>query len=241
MSRKRLLLLSNSTNYGGEFLAHADGDIRDFLGTSVKSVLFVPFAGVTRSFDVYAAVVRARFAELGYQLDSVHEAANPIEAVERAEAIAVGGGNTFHLLREMYEAGLIEAIRARVETGTPYVGWSAGSNVACPTIRTTNDMPIVEPPSFDALSLVPFQINPHYTDEMPANHAGETREQRIAEFLKANPDARVVGLREGSILKIEDSEITLLGEKSARVFLSGVDAQEYGPTDSLSFLLQPAG
>ena len=241
MLRKRLLLLSNSTNYGGEFLAHAVGDIRDFLGTSVKRVLFVPFAGVTRSFDDYAAVVRARFEELGYQLDSVHEAANPIEAVERAEAIAVGGGNTFHLLRGMYEAGLIEAIRARVETGTPYVGWSAGSNVACPTIRTTNDMPIVEPPSFDALSLVPFQINPHYTDEMPANHAGETREQRLAEFLKANPDARVVGLREGSILKIEDSEITLLGEKSARVFLSGVDAQEYGPTDSLNFLLQPAG
>ncbi|HWS99109.1 MAG TPA: dipeptidase PepE [Pyrinomonadaceae bacterium] len=236
MSRKRLLLLSNSTNYGGEFLAHAVGDIRDFLGASVKRVLFVPFAGVTRSYDEYARVVRERFEEMGYQLDSVHEAAKPLEAVESAEAIAVGGGNTFHLLRGMYETGLIESIRARVETGTPYVGWSAGSNVACPTIRTTNDMPIVEPPGFDALSLVPFQINPHYTDEMPANHAGETREQRIAEFLKANPATRVVGLREGSILRIEGREIRLLGAKTARVFAGGEDVKEYGPADSLDFL-----
>lgn len=236
-SHKRLLLLSNSTNYGGEFLAHAAGDIRDFLGASVKRVLFVPFAGVTRSYDEYAAVVRARFGELGYQLDSVHEAAVAAEAVAGAEAIAVGGGNTFHLLRGMYEAGLVEAIRARVGTGTPYIGWSAGSNVACPTIRTTNDMPIVEPPSFDALNLVPFQINPHYTDEVVANHAGETREQRLAEFLKANPDVTVVGLREGSILRVEGREVRLLGGKTARVFAGGQDAKEYGPADSLEFLL----
>ncbi len=241
MSRTRLLLLSNSTNYDGKFLAHAAADIRDFLGASVRRVLFVPFAGVTRSYEEYAAVVRARFIELGYQLDSVHEAANPVEAVESAEAIAVGGGNTFHLLRGMYEAGLVEAIRARVGIGTPYIGWSAGSNVACPTIKTTNDMPVVEPPSFAALNLVPFQINPHYTDDVLANHAGETREQRLAEFLKANPGATVVGLREGSILRIEGDEIKLLGEKSARVFLSGVDAREYQPADSLSFLLRPAG
>lgn len=241
MSRKRLLLLSNSTNYDGEFLAHAVGDIRDFLGASVKRVLFVPFAGVTRSYDEYASVVRGRFEEMGYQLDSVHEAARPVEAVESAEAIAVGGGNTFHLLRGMYETGLTESIRARVEIGTPYIGWSAGSNVACPTIRTTNDMPIVEPPSFNALALVPFQINPHYTDETLSGHAGETREQRIAEFLKANPGATVVGLREGSILRIEDQTLRLLGEKSARVFVGGGDAIEYSPTDSLNFLLQSSG
>lgn len=240
MSRARLLLLSNSTNHGGEFLAHAAADLRDFLGASVRRVLFVPFAGVTRSYDEYAAVVRARFTELGYQLDSVHEAAAPAEAVESAEAIAVGGGNTFHLLREMYAAGLVEAIRARVETGTPYIGWSAGSNVACPTIKTTNDMPIVEPPRFDALGLVPFQINPHYTDEVLANHSGETREQRLAEFRKANPGIAVVGLREGSTLRVEGSELRLLGDKSARVFLGGVDAREYGPADSLDFLLRPA-
>jgi dipeptidase E len=178
---------------------------------------------------------------MGYGLDSVHEAANPLEAVQSAEAIAVGGGNTFHLLKGMYEAGLIEGIRARVETGTPYIGWSAGSNVACPTIRTTNDMPIVEPPGFDALSLVPFQINPHYTDETLANHAGETREQRIAEFLKANPGASVIGLREGSILRIEGGEIKLLGEKPARVFAGSDGAKEYAPADSLNFLLRTAG
>ncbi len=237
MSSARLLLLSNSTNHGGEFLAHAAGDIRDFLGASVRRVLFVPFAGVTRSYDEYAATVRARFAELGYELDSVHEAADPVAAVETAEAIAVGGGNTFHLLRGMYEVGLVEAVRARVRIGTPYVGWSAGSNVACPTIRTTNDMPIVEPPSFDALGLIPFQINPHYTDEVLANHAGETRAERIAEFLKANPGSRVVGLREGSILRVEGHEVSLLGEKTARVFKGGADAAEYGPGDSLRFLL----
>jgi dipeptidase E len=137
----------------------------------------------------------------------------------------------------MYEAGLIESIRARVGIGTPYIGWSAGSNVACPTIRTTNDMPIVEPPSFDALNLVPFQINPHYTDEVLANHAGETRAERIAEFLKANPGSRVVGLREGGILRIEGREVSLLGGKTARVFKGGQEAEEHGPGDGLRFLL----
>ncbi len=162
---------------------------------------------------------------------------SPLEAVQSAEAIAIGGGNTFHLLRELYETGLIESIKARVEAGVPYIGWSAGSNVACPTIRTTNDMPIVEPQSFSALNLVPFQINPHYTDEQLTNHSGETREQRLAEFLKANTGATVVGLREGSILRIEGERIKLLGEKTARVFKSGEEAKEYKPADSLEFLL----
>jgi dipeptidase E len=237
MSRKRLLLLSNSINYGQEFLEHAVSDIKGFLGAEVKRVLFVPFAGVTRSYDEYAAAVNERFEEMGYALDSVHKAAYAIEAVRSAEAIAVGGGNTFHLLRELYETALIESIRERIEAGVPYIGWSAGSNVACPTIRTTNDMPIVEPQSFDALNFVPFQINPHYTDETLTGHSGETREQRIAEFLKANPGATVVGLREGSILRIEGRRMKLLGEKTARIFKSGEDAGEIKPADSLEFLL----
>ena len=237
MSRKRLLLLSNSMNYGQEFLEHAVSDIKDFLGAEVKRVLFVPFAGVTRSYDEYAAAVRGRFEEMNYELVPIHRAADPVEAVQSAEAIAIGGGNTFHLLRELYETGLIESIRARVEAGLPYIGWSAGSNVACPTIKTTNDMPIVEPQSFVALGLVPFQINPHYTDEQLTNHSGETREQRLSEFLKANPGATVVGLREGSILRIEGEQINLLGEKTARVFKSGEEAKEYKPVDSLEFLL----
>jgi dipeptidase E len=238
MSRKRLLLLSNSINYGQEFLEHAVADIKDFLGAGVRRVLFVPFAGVTRSYDEFAAAVGKRFLEMGYELDPVHKAADKGEAVRRAEAIAVGGGNTFHLLRALYEARLIEAIRERVEAGTPYIGWSAGSNIACPTIRTTNDMPIVEPPSFDALRLVPFQINPHYTDERLTSHSGETREQRIAEFIKTNQEATVVGLREGSSLRIEGGRVSLLGVKQARVFRSNEDAKEYGPADSLDFLLK---
>lgn len=224
-------------NYGQEFLEHAVSDIKDFLGVEVKRVLFVPFAGVTRSYDDYAAAVSGRFEEMNYELVPVHRTADAVEAVRSAEAIAVGGGNTFHLLRELYETALVESIRERVEAGVPYIGWSAGSNVACPTIRTTNDMPIVEPQSFVALGLVPFQINPHYTDEQLTNHAGETREQRIVEFLKANANVRVVGLREGSILRIEGERIKLLGEKTARIFKSGEEAKEYAPTDSLEFLL----
>ena len=225
-------------NYGQEFLEHAVSDIKEFLGAKIESVLFVPFAGVTRSYDEFAGVARGRFDEMGYRLDSVHEAADPVEAVRRAQAIVIGGGNTFHLLRGLYETALVESIRERVEAGVPYIGWSAGSNVACPTIRTTNDMPIVEPPSFNALNIVPFQINPHYTDEQLTGHSGETREQRLAEFLKANTSVTVVGLREGSILRIEGEQIKLLGEKTARVFRSNEDAKEYGPADSLDFLLK---
>jgi dipeptidase E len=183
------------------------------------------------------AAVSGPFAEMGYQLDALHRTIDPHAAVRSAEAIAVGGGNTFHLLRGLYENALLESIRERVEMGVPYIGWSAGSNVACPTIRTTNDMPIVEPESFNALGLVPFQINPHYTDEQLTGHQGETREQRLAEFTIANPGIRVVGLREGSILRLEGQTIKLLGEKTARIFMSGEDALEIKPADSLAFLL----
>jgi len=237
MPRNKILLLSNSTNHGQQFLQHALGDIKEFLGPSVKRLLFVPFASVTRSYHEFAALTRGRFAEIGYQLDSVHEAADPIEAVRRADALAIGGGNTFHLLRGLYETELIDVIRNRVEVGMPYIGWSAGSNVTCPTIKTTNDMPIVEPPSFSALNLVLFQINPHYTDEQLEGHQGETREQRIEEFTTANPGVNVLGLREGSILRIEGRTIKLLGEKTVRVFTSGQQAREYRPEDSLEFLL----
>ncbi|HEX8707207.1 MAG TPA: dipeptidase PepE [Pyrinomonadaceae bacterium] len=237
MADKRLLLLSNSTSPDGRFLEPYADEFKGFLGTGVRRVLFVPFAGVIRSFEDYTALVRARFEAMGYELESVHETADPNRAVESAEAIAVGGGNTFQLLRGLYESGLIESIRARVEKGLPYVGWSAGSNVACPTIKTTNDMPIVEPPGLKALGLIPFQINPHYTDEHPSGHQGETRAQRIQEFLKVNPGTYVVGLREGSGLRVEGSALTLLGDKPARVFLEGAQATEHEPGDSLQFLL----
>jgi dipeptidase E len=237
MPEKRLLLLSNSKNAGSGYLDHAEQQIKDFFGQHVRQILFVPFASVRVSFDDFAAIVGERFRRMGYELRPVHREANARSAVNQAEAIAVAGGNTFHLLSHIYKHDLLEAIRSRVMTGAPYIGWSAGSNVACPTIKTTNDMPIVEPPSFNALGLVPFQINPHYLDAHPQGHQGETREERILEFIEANPGVHVVGLREGSILRIEEGRVRLLGEKTARVFFKGAEPKEYGPTDRLEFLL----
>jgi dipeptidase E len=237
MPEKRLLLLSNSKNAGSGYLDHAEHHIKDFFGQSVRRILFLPFASVRVSFDDFAAIVGERFRRMGYELRTVHREVNAASAVKEAEAIAVAGGNTFHLLSHIYKHDLLEAIRSRVGAGAPYIGWSAGSNAACPTIKTTNDMPIVEPPSFNALGLVPFQINPHYLDAHPEGHQGETREERILEFIEANPGVHVVGLREGSILRIEGGRISLLGEKTARVFIKGAEPKEYGHTDSLEFLL----
>jgi len=234
----RLLLLSNSTCYQKGYLEHAMGDLADFLGDSIRRVLFVPYAGVTIAWDTYTNKVREKYAEIGYELESVHEVSDAEAAVREAEAIAVGGGNTFHLLREMYENKLIEPIRERVQEGMPYMGWSAGSNMACPTVKTTNDMPIVEPPSFRALDLIPFQINPHYTDAVLPEHQGETRADRIAEFIEANPDMPVVGLREGSILRVESDSLKLLGEREMRLFRKGQDVKEYAPSDAIDFLLK---
>jgi dipeptidase E len=238
MSHLRLLLLSNSKNYGGEYLAHAEDAIKAFLGPDVREVLFVPFAGVRISFDAYTAAVRERFAGLGYDIRSVHEAADAAAAVEEAQAIAVGGGNTFHLLATLYDRQLLEPIRSRVHAGIPYLGWSAGSNVTCPTIKTTNDMPIAEPSSFEALGFVPFQINPHYTDTPVPQHGGETRAERLLEFVEANPTIPVIGLREGSILRLEGATLSLLGDKPARVFAQGRDPVETRDDHTLRRLLQ---
>ncbi len=235
---RRLLLLSNSRNAGQGYLDHALGVLRDFLGSGRSRVLFVPYAGVSISYDDYAAKVRERFEAAGLGLDSVHDADDPGRAVDEAEAIAVGGGNTFHLLKTMAERGLLPRIRARVNAGVPYVGWSAGSNVACPTVCTTNDMPIVEPPSFEALGLVPFQINPHYTDAHPPGHQGETRAQRIAEFCTANPVVPVVGLPEGTWLRVEGDRLTLAGGAPARLFRGGAEPSEIAPGEGLQALME---
>ncbi|MDX1419200.1 MAG: dipeptidase PepE [Rubricoccaceae bacterium] len=231
----RLLLLSNSTTDAG-YLAHAAGWLRDFLGEGVGRVLFVPYAGVTISWDDYAARVREVLAPMGYALDAIHEADDPVQAVEGAEAVAVGGGNTFRLVERLHRLGLIEAIRARVRDGAPYVGWSAGANVACPTLRTTNDMPILEPPSFETLDVVPFQINPHYTDAHPPGHRGETRADRIAEFTALNPDVAVAGLPEGTALRREDGRLDRLGPHPLRLFHGPGAPREVTETD-VSFLL----
>jgi len=234
MKLPRLLLLSNSTNFGGGFLEHATGTIQDFLGRRVKEVLFVPFAAVRFSYDDFAARVQERLGPLGYGVRSIHAVKNAEAAVRGAEAIAVGGGNTFRLLEILYERRLLEPLRERVLAGAPYIGWSAGANVVCPTVRTTNDMPIVEPPSLRALSLVPFQINPHYSEAQIPNHAGETRAERLLEFIAANPGLPVLALREGSILRVEGEGWSLLGEKPARIFTHGAEPLDVEPGGSLA-------
>ncbi len=229
--------MSNSTNAGEGYLEHALQPISDFLGGKKVKILFIPYAAVTFSFDDYEEKVRQKFNEAGYELISIHHLRNPVSAVREAEVIAVGGGNTWKLLKMIKENKLIQPIKEKVLSGIPYIGWSAGANVACPTISTTNDMPVISPGSFDALNLVPFQINPHYLDVHPEGHAGETREQRILEFIEMNPGIRVVGLREGTMLRIEDEEICLIGPKPARIFLKGYQPMETGKNKDLSFLL----
>jgi dipeptidase E len=231
---RRLLLISNSTLHGSGYLDHAESEIRDFLG-ELNHVLFVPFALLDR--DKYTATARARFQKMGYELTSIHSAANPAQAVKETDAMFIGGGNTFRLLKALYDFDLLDVIRERVDAGMPYIGSSAGSNMACPTIRTTNDMPIVQPPSFNALGLVPFQINPHYLDPDPnSRHMGETREERIIQFLEEN-ETPVVGLREGAMLRIENGETMLRGSTGARIFRRGLEPLEISPGAKLNELL----
>ena len=231
---KRVLLISNSTLYGGGYLDHAESEIRSFLGDA-KRVLFVPFA--LFDLDKYTATAQDRFHKMGYELSSVHKAADRVKAINDTDAVFIGGGNTFRLLKALYDVELLGPIRERVAAGMPYIGSSAGSNVAGPTIRTTNDMPIVQPPSFNALGLVHFQINPHYLDPDPSSkHMGETREERIIQFLEEN-DTPVVGLREGAMLRIENGAIILRGSSGARIFRKGLEPVETSPGAELKTLL----
>lgn len=238
VSLKCLLLLSNSTVYGRGYLDHAEAEIRGFL-SAIRRVLFVPYALFDR--DGYAETAQARFASLGLALESVHRAADARRAVEEAEAIFIGGGNTFRLLDHLYRYELLDPIRRKVASGTPYLGASAGSIVACPTIRTTNDMPIVQPPSFDALGLIGFQINGHYLDPDPhSTHMGETREVRLREFHEEN-DTPVVGLREGCLLQLENGSVTLQGPHPARIFRRGLPPLEVPPGSRLEEVLFASG
>jgi dipeptidase E len=245
MAMKRLLLISNSTNYGEEYLGWPRQFIGDFLkGTGVKKILFIPYAGVglsseslEKSFDLYEERVKAVYDELGYEIYSIHKEPDPVVAVKQAEAIAVGGGNTFYLVYMLHELNLMGEICEQVLNGMHYMGWSAGSNVASPTLRTTNDMPIIQPESFRCLNLIPFQINPHYLDASPSGHGGETRQQRIEEFMVINRDETVVGLREATLLQVEGDKIELKGARPMRVFKFGQEPTEYEPGSEISFLL----
>ena len=241
----KLLLISNSTNYGEEYLGWPRPDIKNFLSsTDVKRILFIPYAGVglsteslEKSYDVYEAKVNSVFQELGYEIYSIHKENDPVKAVKDAEAIAVGGGNTFHLVYMLHKNKIVDAIREKALSGTPYMGWSAGSNVACPTLMTTNDMPIIEPESFNCFNLIPFQINPHYLDANPEGHGGETRQQRIEEFLVVNKEVTVVGLREATSLLFEGGSIELIGKRPLRIFNFGKEPVEIAPGEDISFLL----
>lgn len=211
---------------GKPFLGWPKEYLKSFIGEAPKKLLFIPYAGVNVYWEGYAKKVSDYFEEFGYETTSIYKQKNPTKAIQDADIIMVGGGNTFHLVYHLHENGLIPLIRKAVFDGKPFIGWSAGANVACPTLCTTNDMPIIQPESFETLNLVPFQINPHYLDANPDGHGGETREDRINEFLEINRDKVVVGLREGTGLWIEDNKIKLIGDKTARFFQYGKKPEE---------------
>ena len=221
---------------GEPYLDYPKNEIKNFLGEKTVSALFIPYAAVTFSFDLYCEKVEERFAEIGHHIVGIHTFKNPVKAIHEADAIVIGGGNTWQLVRMLHDQKLMDPIREKVLNGTPYIGWSAGSNVACPTLRTTNDMPITDPKSFDCTGLIPFQINPHYLDANPEGHGGETREQRIEEFLEINPNLYVAGLREGTMFKLENNKLELIGERQCRIFRKGEKPFELSASDDFNFL-----
>src|SRR6266404_8314322 len=234
---KQLLLISNSTLHGGGYLDHAEREIRDFVGGRTR-VVFVPYAVHGRR--EYVAKAEERFRKMGLSLTSIHDVSNMRRAVDEADVIFVGGGNTFRLLKGLHDHDLLDPIRRTVAAGVPYIGSSAGAIVACPTLKTTKDMPVVQPPSFEALALVPFQISPHYLDPDPSStHMGETQEERIMQFLEEN-DETVVGLREGSMLRVQDGTVALKGTNNARIFRRGDEPFEAAPGTDLRSLLEGA-
>ncbi|MFH8217649.1 dipeptidase PepE [Streptomyces sp. NPDC018057] len=232
-----LLLLSNSTQYGRGYLEHALDTVTGFLPAGAR-LAFVPYA--LADHDAYTAKVRGALAGAGIEVRGVHEDGDPLGRLAASDAVFVGGGNSFRLLSALYRTGLREALRDAVRGGLPYMGASAGTNMAAPTLRTTNDMPIVQPPSFEALGLVPFQINPHYLDPDPrSTHKGETREERLTEFLEEN-DVPVLGLREGSWLRVADGRAAVGGERPARLFRRGARPRELAVGSDVSELLTVA-
>ena len=229
-----VLMLSSSRAGDEPYLATAKPMILEHL-SSVQHALFIPYAGVSVSLDQYTRLVADTLPEL--EVSGLHQTSSPVEAVMNAQAILVGGGNTFNLLNELYRQDLMQALKQRVTEGMPYVGWSAGSNICGNSIRTTNDMPIIQPPSFEALNFVPFQLNPHYTDYQPPGHAGETRAQRIKEFCTLNPTMPVVGIREGTALLLKDNKLKLKGKLDGVLF-KGDNQDVIAAGADLSYLLK---
>ncbi len=231
-----MLLVSSSRCHPTGYLEHCEYEIKALLGNPPLKVYFVPYARPNgMSHEEYTEIARKKFDGMGYELASVHEFPNPRKTLEKAEALFIGGGNTFVLLKSLYENNLLDAVKRAVEEGMPYIGSSAGSNVAGQTIETTNDMPIVQPPSLKALGLFPFNINPHYVDRDPdSKHRGETREERINEF-HCFSDIPVFAIREDGMLKIDAFAAQLIGKQDAKLFLRGRETEIYKAGDILFF------
>jgi dipeptidase E len=233
----KALLLSNSTMPGTPFFTWPQPYVKDFLGNLSSSLVFIPYAAVTFSFDEYEEKVKEVFATMGYEVKSGHRETDPVKLIESAAGILVGGGNSFALLNRIYENDLLETIRTRVKNGTPYIGWSAGANLACPTIMTTNDMPVVQPPSLKALNLIPFQINPHYHELKFEGQGGETRQERLEEFIKLNPDKKVIGLPEGMLVELRDHKFLIKGDGIAKLYRIGQEISNLRAGDEFSWIL----
>ena len=223
---KKILLLSNSTMAGEEYLKYALPYIDKFIIKKNVKILFIPYAIVTSSYDGYEKKINNALAKIHLKVRSIHHEKNKKNAIKNCDIIMVGGGNTWELLRKMQAFDILKTVATKVNKGTTYIGWSAGANLACPTIKTTNDMPIIEVSTMNALNLLSFQINPHFLDKNPKGHGGETREDRINEFLEINKKTIVVGLREGTMLWIENEKIKLYGDKPCRIFSYGKEAIE---------------
>ncbi|RZJ31930.1 MAG: dipeptidase PepE [Flavobacterium sp.] len=233
---KRLLIASTSTLHGGGYLEYLMPEIEK-LFENAKQIIFVPFArpgGI--SHDDYTQRVREAFSAIGKEVRGLHEFDDPKKAIREAEGIFTGGGNTFLLVRQLYELELMELMAKTVNDGTPYLGSSAGSNICGLTMQTTNDMPIVFPPDFTTMGLIPMNLNPHYLDaDLQSKHMGETRETRIREFHQFN-SIPVLGLREGSWLDVNGEKIILRGRFSARLFRKGIDPEELASGTDLAFI-----
>lgn len=230
-----VLMLSSSRAGSEDYLQHAIPLIDQHL-LEIKEMVFIPFAGVSISWDDYTTKVQNALPN--YHIKGIHQFHDAQEAINNAQAIMVGGGNTFNLLNQLYQQNLVKALKLQVSQGSPFIGWSAGSNICGNSIRTTNDMPIIQPPSFEALNFVPFQLNPHYSDFQPPGHNGESRAQRIQEFCILNPKMPVIGIREGSALLLQGNSLRLKGDLDAVVF-KGETQKIIKPEQHLNGYLTP--